>query len=1281
MRWPRRLRKAHHSAAYLATGLLVLMALAGIAASQILPMAERHPDAVARWLSARAGRPVHFDHLETRWTRRGPLLALQDLRLGEGERAVAIGDAEVLVSQYAGLLPGHSFTELRVRNLDLTLERGADGAWQVRGLPGQQRPGGDPFGALERLGELQVIGARLRILAPAIGLDARIPQAHLRMKVEGARVRAGLRAWARADGVPVDAVVDFDRGKGDGRAWFGAQGLRLASWSPLLRAAGLAAVDGGGSAQAWVRLKSHRVTEVQMQLGLRDLTLAGAPAAAGGAPARLGLPRLAGSLRWARTAEGWRLDTPLLLLGDGADAPRVQRLAVAGGTRRALVADRIDLAPLVAVAAASDRLQPSLREWLRQSRPHATLTDVRFAARGEALRLGGRIAQAGFGPVGQAPGVSGLGGVFDGDAQGVAFRFDPRSPLVFDWPWGFGVAHRVQLDGSVSGWREGAGWRTGTSALSVRAQAYSAKVRGGLWFQGDGTRPRIDLAADVGPSQVVAAKGFWLRNRMAPAAVQWLDRALQGGTVREGHAVVSGDLDDWPFRDHDGLFHAAARIEQATVKFQPDWPAAQHLDADVDFIADGFSVRGRAARLADVPVGAFDAGIERFGHAPLTVNATASADAGKLLALLRQSPLHKPYGETLDNLEASGRADARYALRLPPGAAGEAPQMHGTVALQDARLAEKRWDLRFDGVTGTARYDGGGFDADDLAVVHDGRPGRLALRAGAAVRDPRQAFEARLDTRLAAAELLRRAPSLDWLRPRIEGTSAWSIAVAVPKAAGERTPAAPSRLQLRSNLVGTALALPAPLDKPAAAALATTVDVDLPLGEGDVVLALGDRLALRARSRGDRTGVRVALGASRVDAAPPASGLAVAGRAGRLDAIDWSALTAGGGDGGGLALRSMDVQVDDLRLIGATFPGTRLRAAPGTGGTVVRLEGGALSGTVTLPQSQRATIVGRLARLHWRSAKPPTAATAAAAPAAAASPAPAADDDVDPARIPPLDLAVQDLRFGDAPLGNATLRTRPTAAGLRIVQLQTRAPGQSIDVGGDWIRTGTGPRTSLDARLHSDDFGTLLAGFGFGSQVEGGKGDAHLQASWPGSPAGFRATDLSGTLRLNVRDGQLVKVEPGAGRVLGLFGIAQLPRRLMLDFRDFFDKGFAFDKIGGDIAFGGGSARSDDLAIDGPAAEIRVRGAADLRQRTYDQTIEVYPRAGNLLTVAGAIAGGPVGAAIGAAANAVLRKPLGELAARTYRVTGPFADPKVETVAKGQPAPAQAARPPAEPAP
>ena len=89
-------------------------------------------------------------------------------------------------------------------------------------------------------------------------------------------------------------------------------------------------------------------------------------------------------------------------------------------------------------------------------------------------------------------------------------------------------------------------------------------------------------------------------------------------------------------------------------------------------------------------------------------------------------------------------------------------------------------------------------------------------------------------------------------------------------------------------------------------------------------------------------------------------------------------------------------------------------------------------------------------------------------------------------------------------------------------------------------------------------------------------------------------------MTLAMKDGRLAEVEPGAGRVLGLLSIAELPRRLTLDFRDFFSKGFAFNRIGGDVRFASGQARSDNLVIDGPAAEIRIRGAADLRAQRYD---------------------------------------------------------------------------------
>ncbi|WP_319019521.1 AsmA-like C-terminal region-containing protein, partial [Xanthomonas sacchari] len=281
---------------------------------------------------------------------------------------------------------------------------------------------------------------------------------------------------------------------------------------------------------------------------------------------------------------------------------------------------------------------------------------------------------------------------------------------------------------------------------------------------------------------------------------------------------------------------------------------------------------------------------------------------------------------------------------------------------------------------------------------------------------------------------------------------------------------------------------------------------------------------------------------------------------------------------------------------------------------------------------------------------------------------------LEPATIPALALDVDDLRFGAMTLGAASLRTRKLADGMQVDQLHLRSDKQKIDISGDWRGKGATARTQLNASVDSRDLGELMQNLDFGGQVRGGEGQLTLSAAWPGTPSGLQLATVQGQLDVAARNGQLLELNPGAGRVLGLLSVAQLPRRLMFDFRDFFSKGFAFNRIDGQIRFGDGLARSDNLVIDGPAAEIKVRGEADLRAQQFDQTIDVNPKSGNLLTVVGAVAGGPVGAAVGAAANAVLGKPLGNIGARTYRVTGPWKDPKVDVIER------ESARPPAAPA-
>ncbi len=1300
----RRLRLARRGLWYAVAVSLVLVALAIGIVSQLLPLAERHPDRIAEWLSARAERPIAFDRVRTAWTRRGPLLRLDGLRVGEGENAISIGAAEILVSQYAGLLPGRSFTELRVRNLELTLERQDDGRWQVRGLPGQSQ-GGDPLSTLEGLGELQVIDAKLGIIAPSLKIDAKIPDVDLRLRVQGARLRAGMHV-AMKDGIaPIDVAFDFDRKRGDGRIYAAAKRADLSAWTSLLRALGVTATAGHGRAEAWATLRAHQIVAVSVDADLKDVRLRGAPfddtaGTASGTTSGTGssTPSSVASepvpqatfahvntiAHWRAEGGNWRLNTPRLRvhLAEQSEPLVLDGLLIAGGRRYGLLAERIDAAPLFAAAALSDRLDPKLRRWLINARPGAVLEDVvAIGERDGALMVRADVRDLAIAAVGKAPGVAGLSGQLRGDTDGFAFAFDPKAKTRFDWPHGFGAPHDIRLRGEIGGWREGAGWQVATSGLRIDGDAYGADVRGGLWFQGDGTRPVIDVAADLDDAQSPTAKRFWTKRVFAPPLVDWLDMALQGGAVRNGRAVISGDLDDWPFVARDGkpakgVFDARATLQNMRVKFNADWPATV-MDADIAFIGNGFRVAGKAL-LDEVAIREFSAGIADFGRAELEIDAKADSDAAKLLALLKQSPLQRDHGPTFAKLIASGPASADFTMRLPFHTPGAPPTIGGQVMLRGAKLGESEWKLAFANVSGVARYDRNGFTANGLSAIYDQQQSKLSLRAGVGhVRDHRQGFEAELEATMTSDDLLDRNSDMAWLKPHIKGRSRWTAGIAIPAAmtqSGARAPAANiSRLQLRSDLIGTALSLPAPMDKVPSVALPTTIDLDLPIGKGEIAVAFGQRLALRAKQTQGRTGIRAQFGADRVAEMPPASGLVLTGRSPTLEAIDWIALLRGGEKGSGepLALRRVDVAVDRLQLLGGVFPDTRLHVVPASGGLAVQLEGAALAGNLLVPDAEGAVIAGRLLRLHWRSSDASAKSASASngsvptslpvsVPTSAAA---VGNDSIDPTKVPPLNLKIDDMRVMNAALGETQFRSRPTAAGMEITQLQMRAPKRRIDVSGEWNGRGGAARTRLVATIASEDFGALLSDLGAGSRIANGKGDIRFDAAWGGSPMAFKMSALEGTLQINVKDGRLVEVEPGGtGRVLGLLSIAQLPRRLTLDFRDFFSKGFAFNRLAGTVRFDGGLARSDDMTIDGASAQINIRGAANMRTQTFDQTIEVLPKAGNILTAVGAIAGGPVGAAVGAVANAVLQKPIGQMAAKNYRVTGPWKNPKVDVV-------------------
>jgi uncharacterized protein YhdP len=132
--------------------------------------------------------------------------------------------------------------------------------------------------------------------------------------------------------------------------------------------------------------------------------------------------------------------------------------------------------------------------------------------------------------------------------------------------------------------------------------------------------------------------------------------------------------------------------------------------------------------------------------------------------------------------------------------------------------------------------------------------------------------------------------------------------------------------------------------------------------------------------------------------------------------------------------------------------------------------------------------------------------------------------------------------------------------------------------------------------------------------------------------------------------------------MMGLMSVVALPRRLSLDFRDVFAKGFGFDQIRGRFALIDGQTFTCNLSLEGPAAQIGVVGRAGLVDRDYDQTAAVSASFGNALPVVGAALGGPTVAAVVLIFSQIFKKPLAEVSQVYYGISGSWDEPVIESV-------------------
>lgn len=1312
----------------LLTGWLLLALAWALLHGAIVPRVDEFRPRLQTLASQVTGLRVEIGQLRAHSTGVFPSFELQQVRLLDAEGRAALQLPQVLIALSPRSVMTLSLEQLIIRDAALDIRLDAQGQLSLAGLPISRldTPGESALAEwLFSQKEWALLGGHVRWRDERHGVDLVLDQVDAVMRNPGQQHNFRIDATPPADwGERLSLRGQFrqpllTRKDSDWRQWSGQvyghfSRIDLSPLQPYAQLAQVSLQGGRGALRAWLDIAEGRVTGATT-----DVALTGAQARLAPELPPLAFEQLSGRLAWQLPAgRGLSLQTEALSFDtqDGLHWPSsgveltlgldAQGQSTSGQFR----ADRLDLSALLTVLA---RLPPP-EGWhaqLQSLSPRGQLEqfDARWQGpldRPSSASARGRLSGlqlAADAEGGRRPGVSGLSLDFSlqrerGEDKGQA-RFElQRGWLEFP---GMFQEPRLALD-RLSGELRLKRHARGTELELRQVQVSAADAQGQFqarWTRGAGEGPLGSLDLQGQLSRGDGARVWRYLPLTIPERVrEYVRNAAQQGQLSEVRVKVKGPLERFPFASaRDGDFQISARLRNARYAYVPasaepgarPWPALVQLDADLLFARDSLQIANAQARVAGHPglqLGKAQARIASLSRRPVVeVSGQFQGPLTQALAVVQQSPLAELTGQALAQATASGPADVQLRLNLPLDDLTRT-RVEGSLALAGNELQLSPAVPPITRARGSVNFTEGGVSISGVQARMLGGEVRLdgSLRGGSQPQEPEISLRAQGTT---SVEGLTQWPAMARLAPLLErasGSAAYSAMLSLQQGHLE--------FSLSSPLTGLGLALPQPLNKPAALTLPlrlerTVLRESLAPGrqpQDRISLSLGAGTphpvwASYTRDIGGRQpqvlSGQIGVGLEREASAGDERGVRAQLQLGHLDLAPWMALLVQG-DGPAVAADYLptvfNLQAASLTLQGHSFQAVVL------GG---RREGPLWRASADASEfsgygEYREPTAGNPGRLFARLSRLSLGAAGASDVESWL--------DSQPASIPALDIVVDDLELRGKKLGrlemqaiNRALPARESAReGTREWRLNTlrlSVPEATLTASGHWAARpgprspGTGRDTQLDFRLDVADSGELLKRLGLDGAIRRGKGRLEGQIGWRGSPLALHPPSMNGRLALDIESGQFLKAEPGVAKLLGVLNLQALPRRLSLDFRDVFSEGFAFDWVRGQVDIDQGVAHTSDLRMKGINAAVLMEGSADIARETQDLRVVVVPE---LNTGTASLLTYVVNPALGLStfvAQWLLRQPLNQAATQEFQISGTWQDPQIQRVQRQRP--------------
>ncbi|WP_194866661.1 YhdP family protein [Pseudoalteromonas sp. PPB1] len=961
-----------------------------------------------------------------------------------------------------------------------------------------------------------------------------------------------------------------------------------------------------------------------------------------------------GALHLQPAQNGWALSSSELQLSQNEQNPTA--LSIEGyfsNSERTLWMQGLDLAYVTQL------LSLTHFDWAKQVEalsPAGLITAARVSMGSDSpVSLWLALEEAGWRQLGGIPGFSGLNaelmltperGVLSLSAQDRALLVEEQfiAPIAVK-----------ELNGDIHFYRDdGHKWHVQSDNLWLSNEDLSVALEMHLRLLEE---PVLDLYADVFGGDASIAGRYFPLQLMNENLVSYLNNGIQGGRLRHTQVLLSGPLTQFPYRGHHGRFEVLARIDQAKFAFAPDWAALHNGDVTLHFADERMDITVNSGELLNqtlssgVVVSLAD--LEQTNL--LTVNIVHTTEASTLAPFFNATPIADPLADILQVAQVEGDVTGNVDLLID--LASLDVNVLGAVEFKDNALYLEQPGMALDKLSGTLKFIDDNIELENTRALWRGMPLLFSLSGqGDSAR-----YQLGIETRLSAAS--------DKLLPLTQGLMDDFItgnALLAGQVMLDFTEQGFSyQADFKSDLQGANIELPAPVGKSADERMQLTAQVrgddisnliSVTLGEQlyfDGILDNNSGLIERAQLVFAETNRALSQPGFNVAITQPQ--LTLAPWLPFIDRIIEQVEQPSEQPGILPAFDTLRAQIGQLNVFELGVNDFELSLRPQSSGLLARLNARELRAQVQFPNDNAAQPIQIQADyLRLNPLEPTDAGTTTET---------ASLDDSQAApeaslqwltNIPAIEFNCDDCRITQYQLDKVDLALQGNGEALQITRLQVDKGDHVLQGTGGW-RNG---RSHFNGTLTSSDFGQLMEEFDITSSVQDSSADIEFALSWADAPYEFDVATLDGSVKWQLGEGHLAEISDQGTRVFSLLSLDSLVRKLKLDFRDVFAKGFFYNRIDGTFQLDKGVVYTGDTQLDGVPADLSVRGYADLNSKAIDYELSVAPQVTSSLPV---IVGWMVNPVTGLAALALDKvihsaRVISEI---KFKVTGTMAEPVV----------------------